>query len=366
MYQRKLNTQITEPPKENKNIKLIVIASTVALTIILFYLYISLSSDDDNSSGELISVKPVSKETLSKDIDSILFTFGIRKEWIKESAAKENKTEDDKSKNTISKDVRIPNDLLTIELNYELTNYLRSRGIREKVTEDPKTKNLQINILPGSDSLHAISGRLNFIYSDTVKRTSSEVCLILDSIDYYPLAEILGVLDSPEKFSVLLPMRNDKADYQSAILESGKDYLIEFSAGDENDIAADFKSDMPEKVWKAKVKSVSMNNSAASGIIILNGRDQQEFVSIVSDEFTRNNAKVYKDTLYTPFRSGEEKINSLFENIISNTISGKKYLIYKLNFSPAEFSDYEKKVNQMKKLGYKFTDFKTLIKNQSK
>ncbi|MCY7362234.1 MAG: hypothetical protein LH629_09245, partial [Ignavibacteria bacterium] len=265
-----------------------------------------------------------------------------------------------------AKEVLIPQDILTVELNYELTNYLKTYSLTETVTEDPKTKNLIFNIFSKIDTVKKLNGIVKLIFSDSVKRNISDVCIVLDSIDFYPLKDVQEILELNESYSVFLPLRNDKADYQSGIIEAKKDYLLEFTIGDENNIIADFKTDMKESTWKAKIKSIAMSFPDNAGVILKSSDLYEDFENNVRSELTKNNITVYKDTVFIKFRWGENKINSLFESIISNTISGKNYLTYELNLSPAEFKEYRKKVYRIKKLGYKFYTFSALNKKINK
>jgi 2-hydroxy-3-keto-5-methylthiopentenyl-1-phosphate phosphatase len=113
------------------------------------------------------------------------------------------------------------------------------------------------------------------------------------------------------------------------------------------------------------VKSVPVNFSGVSAIILKSGNVSQEFQNSVMDEFTKNNLKVFRDTLFTKLKSSENIISSLFENIISNSKSGKKFLIYQVSLSPQEFKEFETKVYQLKKIGYEFVNFREMMKRQN-
>ena len=361
MYRRKLSFRIPEPqPDKNYKLKLTIIAALCAAAIILFYFYITLGKDPSTGNNGISKDNKISKEELSKDIDSIAFTFGIHKDWIKNIS--QNKEEKVSNNLLISKEIRIPYDLPTIDLNFEFSNYLRDNYFNEKVKEDPKTKNIIIEIYSANDTAGKLAGILKFFIIDSLKRDASDVCLIFDSIDAYPLDNVENILRSSEEFSVILPLLNDKADYQSSVMDSKKDYLLKFLIGDENDVTADFKRDMKENVWKSKVKSIGMSFQKTSGIILKSKTDFGEFENYVGEEFVKNNMKVYRDTMFSKYKVGEQKINMLFSDIISKSNSGKKTLFYEVNFSPEEFNNFDQQVYQLKKLGFKFLNFKDMIK----
>lgn len=343
-------------------VKIIVIAGLIVLTIILFYFFIS-SGDDGTTSSQYTdrTYIPVTKDKLQHDIDSILYSFGIKQEWIKEISFKGKDTNHAKGQLLVSKDIKIPPDLLTIDLNYEITDYLRTVNFRNKVIEDPKTKNIEMNILSNSDSLGKTAGILKFFYSDSLKRILADVCPVLDSLDEYSLNDAEKILNSTQDYSVFLPLRNDKADYQSKIIELKKDFLLKFSIGNEDDIEADFKIDMKESFWKSKIRSIGINFPHASGVILINKSSDNDFYKNIKEEFSKNNLAVYPDSVFSSFRNSGNKVTGLFDDIVSKTKEGKKFLIYDINLNPEEFEAYDKEIYRLKKSGYRFFNFRQLM-----
>jgi hypothetical protein len=348
--------------KKHEKIKLIIIGSLIVLMIILFYFYISSGDDSSVTNTANQKINELSKDKIVKNLDSIISTFGIKKEWMIDIRSKEKDLKNKSEQLLVSKEVLIPLDLPTIDLNYEISNYLRSNNFDDKVIEDPKSKNIVMNIFSLQDTLKKQIGNIKFVYSDSVKRNATEVCIVLDSLDSYNLSDVEKILTSTQEFSVFLPLRNDKADYQSMIIDLKKDYLIRFSIGNGDDIEADFKDDMKESIWKSKIKSVELNFPQAAGIILFDKKGLNDFENIIQDEFVKNNLNVYKDSIFVQFKRGENKVTSLLDDIISKSKNGKKILFYNINFNPNEFLDYDKEIYIMKKLGYKFLDFKQMIK----
>lgn len=352
--------------KRHEKIKLIIIFFLTVLIMVLFYMYVS-SGDSPSSENKFSqNINQFSKGKIAKDIDSIISTFGIKNEWKRYNSVREKDSKNENAQFFITGEVLIPADLPTIDLNYEISDYLRRIGFDAKVMEDPKSKNISMNIFSLKDSTGKQVGNLKFVYSDSVKRNAAEVCIVLDSLDSYSLADVEKILGASQKFSVFLPLRNDKADYQSKIIDMNKDYLIKFTIGSEDDITADFKSDMKENVWKSKVKSVYMNFPQITGIVLSYKKEYEDFNNEVREEFLKNNINIFNDTLFIQYKRGADKIYSLFNDIISKSNSGKKFLFYNVNFSPSEFSEYDKDVYVMKKLGYKFLDFKEMMKRVNK
>ncbi len=358
--------------KKDEKIKLLIISSLVVLFMILLFFYVSKDDDDANLSSDT-SNQNISRPSgdkfardFARDIDSIISSFGIKKEWMKETAAKDKDLKNKPGQLIISKEIFIPPDVQTIDLNFEISDYLRKINYDARVTEDPKSKNILMNIFTGNDSSGKQIGSLKFVYLDSLKRNAASVCIVLDSLDYNDLADVEKIISSTEDFSVMLPLRNDKADYQSLIIDKKRNFLVEFLVGTGDDIESDFNDDMKESAWKSKVRTVAINFPQAAGIILSVKDGTDEFANEVSNEFTKNNLKVYKDTLFTKYKTGVDKVGLLLDDIITKSKGGAKFLFYNVNLNPGEFSDYIREINTLKKLGYKFLDFSDMMKKINK
>ena len=356
MYRRKLKSPEPDQPETiNSKTKIIIAVSLCLLLIILMTVYFIKGSDEVNS--EKVNKSNLLPDKFKSDIDSILHVFGIDSSWTKEIRNRINEPGIDKNKLWIAKEIMIPEDLMTIEINFELSEYFRKNLLSGKVTEDPKSRNLNI-LISKSDTSHSIIGIMKFIYSDSVKRNASEVCIILDSLDFLSSDEAVNILSTSENISAIMPLRNDKADYQSLIMESGKNYLIELTIGDENNITADFKSDMKSLTWKSKVKSISLNFPNSSAIIIRDQLGDAEFENNVRKEFESYKFKVYPDSIYKFSVSGDNRVKAIFSDISKNSKSGLKKLLFKVKLNSAEFAEYKTEVYKFKKAGYKFLSFR--------
>lgn len=346
-------------------ITILISALIIIVAAVLIYIYSSGNADSVNNSNRNLKLK--NKSVISRQIDSIIFTFGIKKEWIlnnetsaKDSLSKNKNIKSRINQQLISKEVFIPVDLPMIDLNHEISGYLKSNDLSETVTEDPKSKNLLINIFSETDSNKQPVGNLKFIYSDSVKRNAAKVCIVFDSIDYYNFNDVEKMLGSTQEFSVFLPLRNDKADFQSGVTGAKRDYLLKLIVGNEDDIEADFKSDMKESLVRSKIRTLYLNFSQSSGIILYDMNNLMEFENKIREEFEKNNMKVYQDTVFTEVRRGDDIVASLFKDIVNHSNSGKKILFYTVNFSPENFTEYDSQVYTLKKKGFKFYNFKEL------
>jgi hypothetical protein len=362
------------PFKELK-IKITLIASLAAISGVLLYFYLN-SADEIEDSGIIkITEKKYTDEELKKiipnEVDTMLYSFGIKKEWIKDG---KNDKADKKPEKTnpelwFIKEVLIPLDLSTIEVTANFTNMLRYYGLEEIVNEDPKTKNIIADIFFKKDSLKKTVGNIKLTYSDKIRRDASDVCLVLNNITDFKSSDLNDVLSSNESFSVILPLTNDKSDVQSLIVNSKKDFLLKFSIGKEDDVEADFKSGSEgSREWRAKIKSVSYEFAKTGGVIVDNPFKDFVFEEKIKDEFAKYKITAYKDTLLQKFASSnidEKKVYDLFTNIINRTKSGFVNNFYILNLSPSEFLFLDKEIANLKRRGYKFYSFRDMMRKMS-
>lgn len=347
----------------NRKFKIVLAGVLVLFTALMIWLYLS-SSDETNEKDP--ERKPVTKDEFTHDIDSIISGFGIKREWMKDISANDRVKSKLPEDIWLGKNVFIPNDLPVIELNHELSKYLSSNDLIPKVSEDQRTKNLSMTIHKSTDSAKKIISALNFIYSDTVKRDAALVAIVLDSIDAYSIDDVQQMFGSNLEYSVVLPLRNDKSDYQSAVIESKKDHLLFLEIGNEDNIDADFKEDMKESLWKSKVRSLSLNFPNASGVILTGSGVSNEFIRSVADEFLKYNLRVYRDNMFLPVKNSPDRIDDLTENIREHSGMGKTFLYYRINVGPSEFTKLDSSLDDLKRRGYKFVSFGEIVKRISR
>ena len=351
--------------------KIILAAALVIISAVLLYFYCSDSGTDEvkKTPTDRKYTDDELKKLIPGEIDTMLFSYGIKKDWIKDGKIEnkeDKKTEKANPNLWFAKDISIPFDLTTIEITSTLTNLLRYYGLEEQVTEDPKTRNVNADIFFTKDSMKKTVANVKLLYSDKIKRDAADVCLIINNITDYKSNELNDALNSTESYSIVLPLTNDKSDIQSTILNSKKDFLLKFSLGNEEDIEADFKTGQNNiREWKTKIKSVSFEFPKTGGAIIENPIRDYIFEEKIRNEFQNGNINTYKDTLLIRFNSPnteEKKIYDLFTDIMLRTKNGFNNHIYLLNLTPSEFAFLDKEIINIKKRGYKFYSFKDLMR----
>ncbi|MCX6163365.1 MAG: hypothetical protein NTU73_00635 [Ignavibacteriae bacterium] len=249
------------------------------------------------------------------------------------------------------KEVSIPKDIPFAEMNLEIVNLLNGYNLSSISFEDPKTYNQLFNIYYTPDSAKKVIAKINFLYSDKIKRETADICLVLDNLDSYTHSQLEKLLSTSEKFSVMLPDDINKIDLQTMVMESKKDYLVKAEIGLQDDIEAEFRSDMKEKDWRIKVRTLCYEFDKAAGVVLKNPKMMHKMEMELLDEFSKYPVKAYRDTIFTKYYSNEKsnkKITDLFKLILSRAKSGINSQIYVVNYT------------------YKFFTFSAIMKRRAK
>jgi len=378
-------------------IKITALIILVLASAILFFVKIKVHKNENiknEQKQELSASSQLSTDVLKKlipaETDSIMFRYGIKKEWIRDVSDKpvQEKTKKEKPKKEIKnpklpehkiitasdvmwfdKEVSLPKDFPFAELDLDISIFLRSLNFDNITYEDPKTNNQLMNIYHSADSSKKILAKINFVYSDKIKRETADICIVLDNIDNLSRAQLEKILNCTEKFSMILPDNIDKPDIQTLVIESKRDYLVKADIGTPEDITPEFKTDMSEKDWKTKVRSICYEYDKAAGVIMANPKMQYKYENEIIDEFQKFTLKAFKDTILIKFNTNEKdkkKIYDLFTNILKKANSGNRSQIYLVNFSDDDFWNYVNEVHNLKKRGYKFFTFSEILKRRNK
>lgn len=365
---------------KNKH-KLLAILIAVPVIAGLFILNSIISDANDENEG--VSQIPLTSESLKQiipaKIDSILYSFGISKEWIKNiDPSQQDTTKNSKTKENpkqkyanawLIKNVEIPRDLPLSDVNYELTNYLASLKLNTIAFEDPRSSSLSLELLNAAGDTGNVEAVVNISYNDSLSRNGSEIALILANTEQYTTAELKTMLESPENFSMVLPIDYKYSDIQSLILESGNDYILFYSIGKEDDFSADFRENMPEKEWKSKVKFISVAFPKAAAVMLSNPEKLYKYEKAIREHFLEYRPNVFRDTIYTDIRSSELSggpVDKIYASIIGNSKAGKKYQIYVAEFTAEDFENYKHRIYELKKKGHKIVSLSKVLRGVEK
>lgn len=365
--------------------KILVVFTLIAISLLLI-IFTKKPADTDDTLKLKIEEPPKQtadlsniKLNLSAEIDSVLYSYGIKKEWIKNKnlnvpSSKDSQKKKEKVKQSdvqlksdlwFDKEIILPTDIPQAELNLSITHLLNSKALNSTVREDAKTRNLSIDIFAVSDSTKKITAKMKFTTSAEINREEITVCIIIDNIENRSKEEREKILRFPDRFSILMPTNIENAEVQNEIKDSKKDFLIELTVGSEKDETADLATYMREKDWKAKVKSYYYEFSKASGIILLNPSKEYLFENNIRNEFQKLGMNILTESLYDYFRttlSDSTKISVLLKEITEKAKKTNKPIIYISEFTFTEFEIFANEIIPLKRKGYKFINYSDYLK----
>ncbi len=374
----------------NRN-KLYLLGFLLLILIVLFVLY-NLKNKENSSQIAALNTSQVKvlspdelKSAIPRKIDSVASLFAIRKEWIHDISQRNETTKSPKDKKEkpsktpppsgmkdvlwFAAEISTPKDVSGAEFNLELKNSLFEIDFDCIGNEDPKTGNVLINIFNKKDSSKKTLGTVNLVFSDNVKREVSDVCLVLNRADELSIPELEKLLALPDKFSVVLPDIVSKIDAQTVVLDSKRDYVLFADIGTEDDLLAEFKVEMPPKVWRSKVRSMCYEYDKAAAVIISNPKKIHPFETDVLNEFRNYNLKAYKDSVFVSFDSKEEsekKVNALFNDIMHRSAKGARSIIYLVNLNNDDMKVFREESFKLKRKGFRFYNFSEIMKRRQK
>jgi len=373
----------------NKN-KLLLLGFLALLLIVLFVIYRLTLPEEKSVVQDIntVSVNVLSPDELKRiiplKIDSIASLFAIRKEWVKDlldnsSSEKQTKGKQDKTKKPpklnindvlwFSREITIPKDVSSSEFNLALKNSLYELDFDCIGTEDPRSRNLLINIYNKKDSSRKTIGNVNLVFSDNIKRESADICMIINKVEDNSIPDLEKLLALPDKFSVVLPDIVSRIDAQTVVLDSKRDYVIFADIGTEDDLLAEFKSEMTSKVWRSKVRSMCYEYDKAAAVILLNPKRINPYETDLLTEFARYNLKAYKDTILVKFETeddSEKKIKAFFSDIIQRSQKGARSIVYLVNFNNEDMQVFRNESFKLKRKGFSFFTLSEIMKRRQK
>jgi len=357
--------------------KLIIIIVLITITAILLLTKFFLKDDQRNGNNTKNSeevnngndhVKPdleLLENNLEPGIDSVFANFGIKKEWITTQNIKNQKLPVKtplKDAEWFTKTVLIPKDLSSIEVNADLSRYIKGTGLQLSVNENIITKDIVL-VINNPDSAKLPLAKIFVNHSDKITRDGGTICIILNNIGEYKQEEIEKLLLNKSEFSFVFPRNLDEIDTQNKLLHNKKDVLINLTVGGKDDYESDFNTSLDEKGIREKVKSFSSDFPAISKVILTRtGQDiQPSVMRSITEELNKFNISVVNDSDLTKLLTKQEeesrdRLSILTDNLKSKT-SISKNIIAMLSIDPGEFEHFYDEVMILKKSGYKFYNF---------
>jgi hypothetical protein len=344
--------------------RFIILGALFAIILILLYLYYF---KDDNIAGNDLSTLDSNKKTtdsvsfepqtnLNRSIDSILFTFGIKKEWITTEIQKKQ----NQKAEWFVKNVMIPKDLTSVEINLDISSYLNHIGMNSKVNENILNKDITISVNNPETTKQLPAAIINITHNDKAVRESGIIAIVIDKINSFSAEDIEKLVINKNEFSYVFPRNLDDIDIQQKLLHHKKDVVIglTYSAGENYE--SDFNSAMDEKAIREKVKNFALDYTSINKVLLTcptGDASLSQLRNRISAEFARANISVINDSmLVNAYSSGEKDRTGMFFNNVIQKTNLLRNIIVVYPAEKSEFEDFYSRVMVYKKLGYKFVN----------
>jgi len=338
------------------------------LIAICAILYITFQLINRNNQQEIITTDTgnvnISKHdnknpgiSLDITIDSILYTFGIKKEWITTEKNQIQKKTLTKA-SWFSKIVLIPKEIASAEINLDISTYLVEAGLSTRVNEEIITKDITIYI-NDPDTLKTLPAAVvQIIHSEKVKRSGGTVAIILDKISDFDDDALNKYILTKNEFSYIFPRNLDDINIQHKLLQRKKDIVINLTIGGTDNYEADFNTALDEKAIRERVRSFNADFSTINKVMLTKSFSDASLNQLqkkITAELAKYNIAVINDTMLTPaYKSSEkDKIGTFFNTLIQKAELNKNIIVV-YPIEKSEFTDFYNRVLTLKKLGHKF------------
>lgn len=328
------------------------------------------------------------KPKIDRDIDSIFYNFGIKKEWITTSYP-QDKLQKQKRDNPnvlwFVKNVLIPKEVSSVQINLDLTSYVNYMGLKDSVFEDIKTTDLVINLTTPEDTSSSQSGvplaKILINHSEKAVRESCTFIIVLNISRYRHDTNVDYLLTNSNEFSYIFPRNPDEIEFQNKLIQLKKDIILNLFIGKNDNIDADFNTGMDDKDIRQKARSIILDypNIRTYYLTRIDSSLQLGTIySSIGSEFQKYSGSIIPDSSITRLLSkNEEDSKQKIELIIDRLklkIGTTSKVITFLTIPNDELLNFYDEVMNLKKLGCKFytynqyteklkqTQDKTLIK----
>lgn len=357
--------------------KIIITAVLLVLAAFLFILKLFITPTPENEIPKSVQKDFTYRKSDFKDeiteirfiegrIDSVLFGFGIKKDWILAPANQSAKEKTKKqNSNTIrhegNKIVSLPKDLPIPEILADINFNLQIEDISLTATEDYESGNTILTI-SGLKSPYI----LNLYYDDKLRRDDDRICLVLNKLSDYKQEDAFIVLNALYSYSVVMPLTLDRIDLQAAIIDSKRDYIIYPEIGRAEDYESDIRKD---KDWISKVYSLCTDYDKNKAIVLSNPHNAIDFEKDFIAELSKCRGYIYRDTIFSKVaetKSKDKKISAVLnELILSSKNRSSNTRVYLIKVPPEEFDEFIKTVASLEKAGIRFVTFSQFMKKQN-
>jgi hypothetical protein len=257
--------------------------------------------------GSLKELKELSGQEIDKKFRTAVFNFGLERDWVKKSPARNNGTFYSSYK------IDLPADLPVTLILKEINRLFKEGNVNIYSEEEKINGKTSVKISSGDE----IKLKAQFRYKSALKRNAGEISFLLLDILTLNEKEDSVLLSSPESFYIVLIPSKSAAEEAGKISRYGKKYALLLN--DEiPELKYNFKEGYSEGRLKASVREIIADFPDLKFFIIDDNSAlySSRVFSFVEKEFIRRNLHFYKKSgLESLQESGAEDIVSRFKKI---------------------------------------------------
>ncbi len=326
-------------------IKKKIIFILVAFTAILIILNALLG----NRKHGIAKIKTVNffltRNKIEDNFKKILATYGIQNQWINKTNIKSKQYDSLKFKYIIEVPSSVPIPLIIKDISLILNN----KNIN--VISRQKEFNSSTELIVKANNFVKLYA--NFKYNNSLHRPSSTAAFIIKNINTLSADELSAFLMIPQKYGVLLPLRNSSIGIAEKILDAKRNYYISLD-DDADNVFFELDEDFGVHQLKKNIKSIisSFNTPHYYFVNKKTTGFSNSFINFLIDEFKKRKRKILRENSFINLKGEDsEDLKSLL-NFHLNNIKPGNFKIFFIDVNDWEnvqqvLNDYLKKGNKI-------------------
>ncbi|MBN1633140.1 MAG: hypothetical protein JW917_03130 [Ignavibacteria bacterium] len=348
---------------------LILLVLLITVVILLIFRQKENNYDYGDNISKSVKTKEEIKISLSNELDSVMFSFGIQKEWIKNTSAQN-------PSGWFSKEISLPNDVYAGAVVSDLIKHILQYSLIIESKEDFNPNhlvpvNLFAEIKDAGGKSEFIIANLDFIYNENLKRDAGKVCIILNDFENFEREKAEEIINNQKNLSFVMPNSFDLIDIQAIMINSECDYINCFEIGEANNYQADFRNQKDNMVNRSNNKKrmykICNDYDKEKYLILLNPLKLNETQTEIINDLSKCRGNIFVDTVLIKIdlRNEGNIDESDFEKLIKEkTNYGLMKKAILLGINGGDYSALMNCISRMEKSGYKFYSFKEFVKRQ--
>jgi hypothetical protein len=328
-----------------------------------------ITTSESKTEPEEIKIEPGKENVFfDKSIDSVLFSYGIKKEWIStvyaSDTSRKSKTKKEQIKfRWFTKTVQVPKDVNGIELNSGITDIINLLSLNSSVEEDIRTKNFVMMVSDTSKQELPLA-KISINFSDKIERDDGVFVILLKITKDYTKDEVTIISADMQEFSVLITPQREEPEIINLLKQSDNDIILAVTCGDRANYSAEFRNSMGFKEIREKVKLLYSDFPFIKTVLLLSEGSETPDTNTINQiitEYKNFQVKVINDKMLTIFTPEETKDNSSLFTAMRIKVKQAKKIIFTLEIPFKRLNDFYESCSNLRKLGYKFYAFNEYI-----